>query len=432
MSASADLKNLLRNADFKRFFVIRLLCQSGDGMFQAALATLFFFSPEAQGTPGGIAFALFVMLAPFTFVGPFVGVFIDRWSRRNIIVVTDSIRLVLTIGIVAVILTSGFNAWVYVLALTALSLNRFLLAALGASLPRVVASSELLVANSILPTIGAAATGIGAVLGVGLGLLLPAGATRDAATLGAAVAVFACSVAVALGFDRDRLGPIADEVAQSRRSSVGQVLGDLGRAVRLLVELRSPARALLAMALMRLLYGLIFVASILLARNYFVSSSGDGLTSFAQIIAVTAAGFGVAIFATPLVAGRFGEHRWIVVCMLVAAAAQVVVVVHVSVPTMLIVAFLLGLATQGAKIAFDTIIQQDTPDDYRGRAFVLYDMLFNIAFMCAGLLGVVFYPETGLNQPLFAVLIVGYLLIAWLYRGSRASHVKWGRGHNSN
>ncbi len=419
MSATSELRSLLRNADFKRFFVIRLLCQSGDGMFQAALATLFFFSPEAQGTPGGIAFALFVMLAPFTFVGPFVGVFIDRWPRRNIIVITDSIRLLLTVGIVAVILTSGFSAWVYVLALTALSLNRFLLAALGASLPRVVAPSELLVANSILPTIGAAATGIGAVLGVAIGLLLPAGSTRDAATLGAAIIVFACSIMVALGFDKDRLGPIADELAGARKASVRQVVGDLGGAVRLVFELKTPARALLSMALMRLLYGLIFVASILLARNYFVSADGDGLTSFAQIIGVTAAGFGVAIFATPLVASRIGEHRWIVTCMGVAIVAQIIATIHISVPTILVVAFLLGVATQGAKIAFDTIIQQDTPDDYRGRAFVLYDMLFNTAFMTAGLLGVVFLPDTGLNQPLYAVLAFGYLAIALVYRKPR-------------
>lgn len=105
--------------------------------------------------------------------------------------------------------------------------------------------------------------------------------------------------------------------------------------------------------------------------------------------------------------------------MATAIVAQIVAAIHVSVPTILVVAFLLGVATQGAKIAFDTIIQQDTPDDYRGRAFVLYDMLFNTAFMTAGLLGVVFLPDTGLNQPLYAVLTLGYLAIAFVYRKPR-------------
>lgn len=419
MGIAAKLKVLARSADFKRFFVIRLLCQSGDGMFQASLATLFFFSPESQGTPQGIAFALFVMLAPFTFVGPFLGVYIDRWPRRNIIVITDAIRLVLTLAIIAVILTAGFNAWVYVLALVALSLNRFLLAALGASLPRVVSNENLLLANSILPTIGAAATGIGAVVGVLVGLALPAGSTRDAATLGLAVLVFAASVLVAMGFDKDKLGPIADELAASRKASARQILADLGDAVSLVWRVGTPARALLSMAFMRLLYGLIFVASILLARNYFVTAEGTGLNSFAQIIALTAAGFAAAIFVTPLVAGRLGEHAWIRICMGVGIVAQIIVAIKVSVPTMLVTAFLLGVATQGAKIAFDTIIQQDTPDEFRGRAFVLYDMLFNLAFMTSGFVAVLFLPDTGVNQVLFAVMALGYLAILLAYAGPR-------------
>lgn len=424
MSTKGQLRELLQNSAFKRFFVIRLLCQSGDGMFQAALATLFFFSPQAQGSPEGIAFALFVMLAPFTFVGPFVGVFIDRWSRRNIIVFTDAIRLVLTLAIIAVILTVGFNAWVYVLALTALSLNRFLLAALGASLPRVVPSEGLLIANSILPTIGAAATGLGAVIGVVAGLAFPAGPVRDAATLGMAVFVFAASVFVALGFGRDQLGPIADELVESRKASVGQVLADLGDAIGTVWRLRSPAKALLSMALMRLLYGLIFVSSILLARNYFLSVDGTGLASFAQIIGVTAVGFALAIFITPVVAGKFGEHAWIVACMAVGALSQLFISLNVTAPRMLVTAFFLGVATQGAKIAFDTIIQQDTPDEFRGRAFVLYDMLFNVAFMSAGLLGVLLLPDTGLNQWLYAVMALGYVAIGAAYFRKRPTKLE--------
>lgn len=422
MSTKTELKTLLHNADFKRFFVIRLLCQSGDGMFQAALAALFFFSPESQGTPAGIAFAFFVMLAPYTFVGPFVGVFLDRWQRRNVIVVTDSIRAVLTVTIIIAILVAGITPLVYVLALLALSLNRLLLSALGASLPRVVPEESLLVANSILPTIGAAATGIGAVIGVLVGLLLPAGNTRDAASLSLAVLVFVGSIVVALGFDARRLGPDAHELEGKEKASARQIIFDLKDSVRIITRLRTPARALLSMAGMRLLYGLIFVSSILLARNYFASADGTGLGSFAQIIGVTAVGFAAAIFVSPLVAGKYGEHRWIVLCMSVGIAAQLLVAVTLTPVTLLIAAFLLGVATQGAKIAFDTIIQQDTPDDYRGRAFTLYDMLFNLAYMSAGGIAIALLPDTGLNQPLYGIMALGYVAIAWVYRKPRQPH----------
>jgi len=422
MGITEKLRVLARSGGFKRFFVLRLLCQSGDGMFQAALATLFFFSAESQGSPGAIALALFAMLAPFTFVGPFVGVFVDRWPRRNIVVCTDSTRLALTVIIIAIILTWGITPAVYVLAMLALALNRFLLAALGAALPRVVESEQLLVANSILPTIGAAATGIGALVGVVLGLVLPEGNTRDAATLALAVVVFASSVAVVLGFRRDALGPDAGEAQASAKLSVAGVLRELGVAVSKLRELRSPARALAVMAAMRLLYGMVFVASILVARNYFSganAASGNaahGLGSFAQIIAATAVGFALAIVVTPLVAERLGEHRWIQICLVVCAAAMALITVRLVPITMLIAALLLGVGTQGAKIAFDTIIQQDTPDDFRGRAFVLYDLLFNTAFMLAGLLCAIFLPVSGVSTVMFVVIGMCFVVLTAAYR----------------
>ncbi|XBH21289.1 MFS transporter [Jonesiaceae bacterium BS-20] len=416
MSTRSTLKSLLASPDFKRFFVIRLLCQSGDGLFQIALATLFFFSAQTQGSPQGIALALFVMLSPYTFVGPFVGVFLDRWQRRTVIVVSDAVRVVLTVALVAVLLLYGINLAVYVLALAALAINRLLLSALGASLPRVVDSDQLLLANSILPTIGAAATGVGALVGLLVGLVIPAGASRDAATLSLAIVIFIASIIAALGFDRTRLGPAPHELEGFDKPSVRQILHDLGASIRVVTELRTPAQALLSMAFMRLLYGMIFVSCILVSRNYFdAGPDGTGLGSFAQIIGFTALGFGVAIVLSPLVAGRFGEHAWIVITMVTCAIAQFIVAIDLNPFTLLITSFLLGVGTQGAKVSLDTIIQQDTPDEFRGRAFTLYDMLFNIAFMSAGGLCALFLPDTGVSVPMFAILGFGYLVIATGY-----------------
>ena len=415
MSSSSTLKSLLASPDFKRFFVIRLLCQSGDGLFQIALATLFFFSAQSQSSAPAIALALFVMLSPYTFVGPFVGVFLDRWQRRTVIVVADSVRAILTVILVIVILTMGINLAVYVLALIALAINRLLLSALGASLPRVVTEDQLLLANSILPTIGAAATGVGALVGLLVGLVAPVGPVRDASTLALAVVIFVASIIVALGFDRTRLGPEEHELDGFDKASVRQILHDLGQSIRVVIKLRTPAHALLSMAFMRLLYGMVFVSCILLSRNFFDPGDGSGLGSFAQIIAFTAVGFGAAIVVAPLVAKKYGEHAWIVIAMTLCVAGQVLVSVSLTSITILVTSFLLGLGTQGAKIAFDTIIQQDTPDEFRGRAFTLYDMLFNIAFMSAGGLTALFLDDTGVSIPMYLALAVGYALIGASY-----------------
>ncbi len=44
-------------------------------------------------------------------------------------------------------------------------------------------------------------------------------------------------------------------------------------------------------------------------------------------------------------------------------------------------AFCLGLAGQATAICATTVLQEQLPDDYRGRAFSFYDMMFNITFV---------------------------------------------------
>ncbi|CAM5669224.1 hypothetical protein SCALM49S_00963 [Streptomyces californicus] len=50
---------------------------------------------------------------------------------------------------------------------------------------------------------------------------------------------------------------------------------------------------------------------------------------------------------------------------------------------MVIAAFVLGVVTQGSKIATDTVVQTSVDDSFRGRVFSLYDVLFNVAFVGA-------------------------------------------------
>lgn len=84
-------------------------------------------------------------------------------------------------------------------------------------------------------------------------------------------------------------------------------------------------------------------------------------------------------------------------------------------PLLYVSAVLLGLGVQGAKIAVDTIVQADTADSFRGRAFSLYDMMYNAAFVGAAGLAAVALPDTGWEPSVFAVLTVVYILLAGWY-----------------
>ena len=116
---------------------------------------------------------------------------------------------------------------------------------------------------------------------------------------------------------------------------------------------------------------------------------------------------------------------WIVLCLVLAAASQLLLATTPSRAVVLTAALLLGLAAQGAKIAVDTIVQRDTDDIYRGRAFALYDVLYNAAFVGAAALGALTLPDTGYSQGLFLVLAVGYgvgaLVFGLASRGVRST-----------
>ena len=144
-------REALRSDDFRRLFAIRLISQSGDGLFQAALVSSIVFNPEEQNTILGFAIATLVVSLPFSLLGPFTGVFIDRWSRRKILVIAPWLRaaavwLVLFEPKTAPVLFFGGALWV-------LSVNRFYLATAQAVVPRMVPTEDLLMANS-MATVG--------------------------------------------------------------------------------------------------------------------------------------------------------------------------------------------------------------------------------------------------------------------------------------
>ncbi|WP_277213852.1 MFS transporter [Isoptericola croceus] len=421
-----DLRALLRLPGFRRLFAVRLVSQTGDGMFQVGLASLLFFSPERAGTAAGVAGAFAIMLAPFTLVGPFAGVFLDRWRRRQVLAVGNGVRLVLTGAMAAVMLTGGLagagEAWVIVLGLAALSVNRFLLAALSAGLPRVVDGPLLLTANSLTPTLGAGAIFVGGGIGFILGLGLPPGRMHDAAALVCAAVVFGVAALLALRLGRDQLGP--EHPARGRLGvEVVAVARGLVDGARYLVARRTPGQGLLVMAAHRFLYGVVFIAAILISRNLLAEpgNTSAGLANFALVIAMTGAGGAGAVLITPVLSRRTGPQVWIVCMLLLAAASQLLLATTPSRTVILLGAGLLGLAAQSAKIAVDTIVQRDTHDDYRGRAFAFYDVLYNAAFVGAAVLAAFAVPDAGWSRGLFILLALAYIAVAALmwFRGAR-------------
>lgn len=412
MSVLGDLRIVAVHPGFRKLFTVRLVSQCGDGMFQAGLATLFFFSPERMATAADVAAAFAVLLLPFTVVGPFAGPLLDRWRRRQVLLVGNAVRVLLGLALAALMVTVGVGPAVYVLALVTLGVNRFLLAALSAGLPRVVPREQLLMANTITPTLGAVSAVVGGALGFLIGLLVPAGPGKDGVVLVCASVLFGAASALALRLRRDELGP--DRAAGLLRDALRATALDLVDGARHLVARRSPALALGVMGVHRFLYGANFIALILISRNLLSDprDAAAGMATFGFLLGVSLAGNGLAILVTPLAHERMSVPTWIVVCLGIGVVSQGLLVASPAFSVVVVAAVLLGLSVQGAKIAVDTIVQRDTHDDFRGRAFALYDVLYNAAFVGAAALAAGALPDTGWSRGVFAALAATYVLTA--------------------
>ena len=420
-----DLRVVLQGRDFRKLFAVRLVSQASDGAFQVGLASLVFFSPEREATTTAAAVAAAVTVLPYTLVGPFAGVLLDVWPRRQVLLVANAVRAVMVVGLAGLVLGGTVQLPVYAGALACLSVNRFFLAGLGASLPQVVPRHELVMANAVSPTCGTISAVLGAAAGYGLGRLVGSGDATDALILLVAAVGYALSALLARRMSRDLLGP--SERAPMHVSSLGlvvhDVLADLAAGAGHVRERHRARDALGVIGAHRIAYGVWTIALLLLCRNR-LNDSADvdaGLALLAQVVTVIGVGFAVAALITPPAAARWGTVNWIIACMTGSALIAAVLTVTMNAPLLLLSAFVLGITAQGAKICVDAIVQDDVDDAYRGRVFAFYDVVFNVAFVSAAGVAVLVVPSDGYSVPVYAGITLAYATAAAGYRFSRRS-----------
>jgi MFS family permease len=411
MAVVRDLRVLLRFGNFRRLLAVRLLSQCADGVYQVALATYVVFSPERQTSAAAIASAMAVLLLPYSLVGPFAGVLLDRWRRRQVLVHGNLLRALLA-SATALLMISEVPDWLfYVSALCVTAVNRFVLAGLSAALPRVVDAERLVMANSLSPTAGTLAATAGGGLAFVVRLVV---ADSDAAVVLLGAALYLCGALASLRMARDLLGPDPALVQPRFTAALAGTARDLVAGVRHLAEpsRRGAAWALGAMTLMRFCYGALLVMLLMLCRYALTSDTDDGLALLGAALGISGAGFFAAAVVTPGAVGRLGPVRWIVVCAGTAAVLEPALGLPFATAPLLVATFVLGLTTQGAKIATDTIVQSSVDDGFRGRIFSVYDVLFNVAFVGAAAVAALMLPPDGRSATLVITVAVVYGLVA--------------------
>jgi predicted MFS family arabinose efflux permease len=379
---------------------IRLLGQAADGLFQASLVASVVFAPEGRSTAVGLFQAYLIVALPFTVLGPFVGVFLDRWPRRAVLIAAPLAKAALVAAALADPITAP---WVfYPGALLVISVNRFQLAAAQAVVPRLVPAEDLLIANSISTVGGTVALLTGVFVG---GQVIDALEASGPVIAAAAIAwVLASRIAASI---RNELAPHAlPEAPELLRHALRRVLVELRQGVRSIARTPRALGPITSITLDQIGQGVVLTLSLVVFREQL----GAGVASFSNLIGAGAVGVLLGIATIGPLEERFRPERIVAGAFLLGGAALVTTSLLLTDATILLAAGVVGLAFAWKKIPVDTLVQGSLPDGLRGRVFAAYDVVYNAARALAAGIAIPLLPAAGTRG---AIALVGALFLAW-------------------
>lgn len=342
-----------RNPSFRRLFLAHATSRAGDAFNTVALVVLVF---NLTGSGVGLAATVAFEVAPVIVLGPVAGVMADRYARRRVMIAADLARAALVTVLVVT------HSWVGVAFIVAfgLSVGSLLFNPAASSLvPDVVDDEQIVEANSALWTVAVAAQVVLAPL---------AGVLISWAGVGVAFALNAVSYVVS--------AVVLSRLDAGRSPAAIVVRGWAG--VRQGIEAVRSSSLLLRLALVQVLASLSAGATsgllVLLASDRLdVGPSGFGLL-------ISAIGVGAAI--GPLVLRRWiraSSKGWLFGPYAVRGGVDLALAT-VTDPVLAGGALAVyGVSTSTGMIAYQSTLQTAVPAEVRGRAFALFDVLWNAA-----------------------------------------------------
>ena len=153
---------LQRNRSFRRLWIGQVISELGNWFnFIAALGLVRVVS---NASPEVTTIILIARLVPFTLFAPLAGAFVDRFSRRKVMIATDFLRVVVALGFLLV--RRPQDLWIAYLCTVLLSFfGTFFEAAKNASVPNITGERDLLAGNALMFSSRFLLMSLGAALG---------------------------------------------------------------------------------------------------------------------------------------------------------------------------------------------------------------------------------------------------------------------------
>ena len=162
MDSLTYMQLLQRNRSFRRLWIGQVISELGNWFnFIAALGLVRVVS---NASPEVTTIILIARLVPFTLFAPLAGAFVDRFSRRKVMIATDFLRVVVALGFLLV--RRPQDLWIAYLCTVLLSFfGTFFEAAKNASVPNITGERDLLAGNALMFSSRFLLMSLGAALG---------------------------------------------------------------------------------------------------------------------------------------------------------------------------------------------------------------------------------------------------------------------------
>lgn len=335
---------------------------AGDAAMVVALADSVLFSLDPDAARTRVLLFLAISFVPFLVIAPLIGPAIDRMAggRRLVIQLVAIGRAVLSVALATQIDT----LLLFPLAFAAMILQKTYAISKSALVPSVVPNDQALVeANSKL---GLIAGVVGAVV------VVPAALVQrligSSATLVVSSAMFVVAFVAASALPR---------VVVAARSAGSREAREL--------HADSVVLAAAAMMLLRASVGFTFFHLFFWYRGQDAGLAWFGLSVAAASLS-TMAGNALG----PVARSRLREETMLLSALVLVAVVGVVAAVVGRIPTALLLAGAVNLAAALGRLAFESIVQRDAPDANRGRAFAQFETRFQLGWVVAGTVPVLF------------------------------------------
>ena len=406
------MKLMAKFGSLPKLLQVRWTGQLTDGMFQSALASFILFSPERQPDAVKAALAFAVVLLPYSIVGPYVGIFLDRFSRKRVVQLANLFRA-FDLLVIAYLIYKGSTGIVLTLfVLISFGANRLILAGLSAGLPLLLNKKELVSANALAVTGGTIAVVIGGGLGIALKSILDVSNTGDFVD-GILILISAggylLAALFAMRFSKAEIGPQPHEVPQEIRG-----FGEVLQGFNILKKHGDALRGIFATGVQRGGITALTLMALLLERNTFNDPSDPdaGLRGFAYALAIAGIGIGLGALAGPYGVAKFGRHKWMRISMIAPIGFLIVFGLFPNEFMMIATAFFVGGFGQSFKITSDALVQSKIADEFRGRIFAFYDVAVNGAIVSGAMIAALTLPPGGASLVLPWLIAISYTITA--------------------